>query len=130
MPGDEEEKEVCQRQKAAFKKLCQDHDLVLVPVYDSAGGAGAEHWTLLSVLKVAQGQVQVRYYDTLIEESGSSRACAGDILILMATFLEGCRPDVPRRRNHARQGIVECGFFVCWYIEEEVRHFMEEAWGA
>ena len=84
----------------------------------------------LLVLKVAKGQVQVRYYDTLILESGSSRACAGDILIWMATFLDGCRPDVPRRRNHARQGIVECGFFVCWYVEEEVRHFMEEAWGA
>ena len=49
VPMTDEEKEVNDRQKQSFRKLCKDPVLLLVPVYDDGAGPGGEHWTLLVV---------------------------------------------------------------------------------
>ena len=85
--------------------------------------------SLGGVFQEGKDQFQVRYYDTLQAESQSSRARAGAILGQLASFKDGLSHVLPGRRNWARQGPLQCGFFICWYMEEEVRCWLGEPWG-
>jgi hypothetical protein len=108
-------------QKAAQAKLEQAGTL-LVPCCSAA------HWSLLAVTKgISEGQTEVRYYDTLTQESVSCRALAQFCLDLL---LPGSQ--VPDRRNMSRQvkGSSSCGYWACWYFEEEVRKAAGEQFGS
>ena len=67
---------------------------------------------------------QCRYYDTLEIECALSRFRAQEFL---SKFV-GEDDKLPVRRNSAIQKIQACGFTTCWYIEEEVRHHLQQGW--
>ena len=97
--------------------------VVLIPLWRG------EHWTLIVLDHVER---QCRYYDSLTVESQGSYLVA-DFLVTELhkaghASLEWLPPVCPHRRNFCRQGPLECGFFVCWWLEEECRAMMGEGW--
>lgn len=138
---DEQEEEEAGERKADlegwFRRALEDNDLILVQCWASQG-EGSEHFTLLVLdFQVDAGsECKVRYYDTLQVESFFCRAKALQWLMMAQRVLEGTSRKVPNvlpeRCNKVRQdkGLGECGYHVCWYSEEELRHWRGEGWGS
>ena len=106
--------------------ILQRSSLLLAPVF---GGKkeGNEHWVLLALQKGLGGLYKVRYYDTLQNLHGECQEAAQELLLLLT---QGEVEAIPSRRNVGGQGPLACGFNVCWYLEDEVRHFMGEDWSS
>ena len=113
-----------QKQASAIRALVSKAALLLVPIWSNE--VAAEHWTLLAVDKPLCDQPTLRYYDTLKVESFLSRSRASEFV---SAFI-GQHVMVPARRNKSTQGKLACGFTTCWYIEEELRHHLNEGWAA
>ena len=70
----------------------------------------------------------VKYYDSLMVESEAGYIAAD--MMLTKLKQEGLEhmswlPDSCQHRCHAAvQGPLECGFFVIWWMEEEIRQLM------
>jgi len=120
-PTDAED--VKRRWQAIVKDCTVEGSLVLLPLWHS------EHWVLVVV---DHGEKAVRYYDSLKVESDSCHLVADFILNELAktklTALEWLPGDCPHRCNGVKQGLMECGFFVCRWMEEECRHLLGEGW--
>lgn len=94
------------------KMLCLSEVLVM-PVY----GQGPRHFTLLVLKKTEGAAVEVSYYDTLHVVHGECLRNAKALCELLDVSAEVIRI------NTARQTEVDCGFFVCHYLEEHIRSF-------
>ena len=121
--GEGEEGERCEQLKwrAMWQKVSRKGvKLILMPLTVS------EHWTLLVV---QCSSLQVQYYDSLKFESESGWMVADMLMtkLKQEAFKEGVEhlqwlPDnCPHRCNEAVQGTLQCGYFVAWWLEEEVR---------
>jgi hypothetical protein len=120
----EEPAELVQQWRCILDMCIQDATaVVLFPVWKS------EHWTLLVV---DQGERRCRYYDSLQAESEGSYLVADYVVTSLAkaghASLEWLPAVCPHRVNSCKQGSLECGFFVCWWLEEECRAMMGEGW--
>jgi len=112
-----------QKQERVILHLLQVSKLLLVPLWTEDSGG---HWTLLAVDKVGP-KPEVRYYDTLLEESVLCRSLAQHFFEYFCGeyFEDLC---LPARRNVGGQDHLACGFTTGWYMEEEVRRFKGEGW--
>ena len=79
------------------------------------------HWTLL----VIDVQMKTcRYYDSLQDdEAPMNRVLADSVLSMLKTTdgFEWLPMHLPQRINFCRQQLQQCGFFVAWWMEDEVR---------
>ena len=119
--GEEGERDQQLKWRAMWQKLSRKGvKLMLMPLTVS------DHWTLLVV---QCSSLQVQYYDSLKFESESGWMVADMLLskLKQEALKEGLEhlqwlPDVcPHRCNEALQGTLQCGYFVAWWMEEEVR---------
>ena len=108
--------DVKDRRLRLFRKWFESCTLMLMPIYS---GKGSPHWTLLAVKKV-EADIQVSYYDSLELMHKGCQANAKMLLKLLK--LDGTLTRV----NASRQTDVECGFFVCHYIEDHLRAYKGE----
>ena len=98
----------------AFKRLSilrrwlQEVELLLVPIWGK--GSGPQHWTLLSI----EGK-KAEYRDSLRPLHQSCLANANKMLEALGI------PYVENVVNNAVQSSDECGWFVCHWIEEQLR---------
>ena len=98
----------------AFKRLSilrrwlQEVELLLVPIWGK--GNGPQHWTLLSI----EGK-KAEYRDSLRPLHQSCLANANKMLEALGI------PYVENVVNNAVQSSDECGWFVCHWIEEQLR---------
>ena len=77
------------------------------------------HWTLL-VLEMKLKAV--RFYDSLELESQNCRTFAACIVQdLKKEGVEWLPDMLPKRVNTVKQGLLQCGFYVSFWIEEELR---------
>jgi hypothetical protein len=86
----------------------------------------SDHWTLAVV---NMQQKEVRYYDSLAVESEACFLRADAVLTKLKHHLESLAwiPAVmPHRVNSVKQGPLECGFFVMWWVEAECRSRLGE----
>ena len=135
-----------------FIRGLSEHDLNLLPIYSEKGHGG--HFTLLvldfsasacvGLRLVAQLQVAgrtwsehhasertgfLRYYDTMNE---IKPGCFGAMVRLVSVVLQVAPQELKKaeRRNVARQNGAECLFWACWYLEDEIRHFLGQGWAS
>jgi hypothetical protein len=117
------------KQEAAIKNyIWKPWKLLLVPIYGAR--LAAEHFTLLVVDKqLSESPPVLRCYDTLEYPDLHCLSRAEHFLntFVSVNILEGASLE---RSNFSRQGQLACGFAVCWYIEEELRYFRKEGFGA
>ena len=104
----------------AFKRLSilrrwlQEVELLLVPIWGK--GNGPQHWTLLSI----EGK-KAEYRDSLRPLHQSCLANANKMLEALGI------PYVENVVNNAVQSSDECGWFVCHWIEEQLRVYSGQA---
>ena len=112
--------ESAQRWRTALENLYEDAELLLAPVFAEA------HWALLAIDKKAG---TVRYYDSLACCSEACLRTAQKLLRLLG-WQEHQEPATLAglRRNRAVQEQLDCGFCTCWYLREEVHHFLSGSW--
>ena len=106
-------------QKCWTRPSAVQQALTMFPIWSD------EHWTLLVV---DSKQKECRYYDSLQNQQNSSWMFADHILAELKK-VEGMQwlPEAcPARTNYCRQGPLECGLYVCWWMEEEVRRALGE----
>jgi hypothetical protein len=114
--------------RAALQAMCRKALLVLVPIWDQNGkGSGGAHWTLLAIDRRMK---EIRYYDTLLHEAAGNRASACQVWSMLREFQDDMPVDVPAKRNKVVQEALQCGLFVIWYVEEEIRHFQGQGWAS
>ena len=108
----------------ALRSFCRRNAVVLVPIWSDVGGA--PHWTLLVI---DRGSKALRYYDSLKNQHPGNRAAAVKV---WEEVKEEAMPEVvpEERAGAAIQGPAECGFFVCHWMEEEVRKALGEGGAA
>lgn len=112
--------EVHEKRLRCVRSMFKASKLMLVPLF----GMNPGHFTLLAIEKKCEGEeVAVRYYETLHKPHASCRRNAEAILEIL-----GIDASNLKRTNMARQSGVECGFMVCHYLEENLRHFVGEGW--
>ena len=128
-PG-EEAIELRQKAEQIVGRHFKKHGLLGLPIYSDHTDAAA-HWTLL-VLRKCRNEVQVRYYDSLDDENIFNRCIATDVLIFLSAEIPDMHfPDaLPARTNTRSRQIngVDCGVFVMWFWEGELRRFIGEGW--
>ena len=80
----------------------------------------SDHWTLLVVDAALQ---ECRFYDSLHTPMESCWIFADSLLTELKKLpeMQWLPQACPKRQNHCEQGPLECGFFTCWWMEEEVR---------
>ena len=98
--------------------------LVLCPVW----GPNPDHWTLLIVRKSDEGTWTVLYKDSL---SGFHKGCAENAQRLTTLLSSALMTDLtfPKERCNLKmqpKGSLECGFFVCHWVEESCREELKE----
>ena len=106
--------EVKEKRLRCLKFLYQRGEVVLVPIVSDSG---VGHWTLLSITKKDKEPL-IEYFDSLHHEDKDCKTRAMSILTLLGLETTGLR-----RVNMSRQQGVECGFFVCHYLEDKMRCF-------
>ena len=106
--------EVKEKRLRCLDFLYQRGEVVLVPIVSDSG---AGHWTLLSITKTDEKPL-IEYFDSLTYEDKDCRTRAMRILTLLGLETTGLS-----RVNMSRQTGVECGFFVCHYLEDKMRCF-------
>lgn len=104
---------VAQKRLRILRKMLSLSEVMVMPVY----GQGPRHFTLLVLRKREGGAVEVSYYDSLHVLHGDCLRNAKALCELLAVSAEVLRI------NTARQTGVDCGFFVCHYLEENIRCF-------
>jgi len=119
---EEEDAEKAAMRWSCIEKQCFSGDpsaVVLLPIVHS------EHWVLL-VLDLQNKQC--RYYDSLLVESESCYLRADFLLesLRKSGKAEWLPAALPHRCNAVRQGPLECGFFVLWWMEDECRRRLGE----
>ena len=93
------------------------HGLLGVPIHAEG------HWTLL-VLRRSESMTQIRYYDSLTFMQESCLAAAQKVLKLLLPDAE-----LQERHNTTLQADhFNCGMYVLWYWEGEIRQFIGEGW--
>ena len=93
------------------------HGLLGLPIFAEA------HWTLL-VLRRSEALTQVKYYDSLTFMHEGCLAAAKKVLKLLLPDAE-----IQKRQNQTFQADhYNCGVYVLWYWEGEIRQFMGEGW--
>ena len=102
----------------------QGKKLILLPIW----GNNPEHWTLLILLKGDEGAWTVQYKDSL---SGLHKECQGNaqkLVTLMSCALMTDLEFPEGRCNQKMQpkGSLECGFFVCHWVEQSIREELGE----
>ena len=95
-----------------LKHMFQVSQLLLVPIR----GVEPEHFTLLAVSK--SDKIEVRYYDSLNQKHQDCLRKAGFVLKIL-----GIQCEAISQFNESRQKGVDCGFFCCHYLEDEMRGF-------
>ena len=118
--GDEGDDMLKTKWRTILKAFSGPVKVVLIPL------TVGEHWTLL-VLQMQQNVV--KYYDSLKFESESGYLAADMLLTKLKQQDDlkglGWLPEVcPHRCNCSLQGTMQCGYFVAWWMEEEVRELM------
>jgi len=103
-----------------FRNLWAEANVVLIPVFSCEA---PRHWTLLALRKQSSTKAEVWYYDTLPSGHGGCKRNAA--LLLKALEV---KETLPARCNVCRQLDVECGYLVCHYMEEHLRHHRGEGW--
>jgi hypothetical protein len=116
-----------EKQSHLMRLLFDKSLMLLVPIND--GG----HWTLMVLDQTPRPWTQasqIRYYDTLTQESLGCRRKAEEVRDEIMPDFKGRA--MPCRRNQYRQikGGAGCGFTTLHYMEEEMRHFKGEGWAA
>ena len=96
----------------------KDAKLILLPVW----GDDPEHWTLLIVSQSEEGKWNTRYKDSL---SGFHKGCAENASKLTTLLSASLMTDLqfPKDRCNLKmqpKGSLECGFFVCHWVEQEM----------
>ena len=118
---EEEDAALAASRWSCIEKTCVQHSeaLVLLPILQ--GG----HWVLM-VVDVKQKEC--RYYDSLAVEAESCYLRADFILehLKKIAGMEWLPTSMPHRCNDVKQGPLECGFFVTWWMEEECRRRLGE----
>ena len=120
--GEEADDDQKKKWQMILKTVCRKEvELVLIPL------AVNEHWSLLVLESSLQS---VKYYDSLLHESEAGYLAA-DILLTKLRHdglehMQWLPLSCPHRCHAATQGPLECGFFVGWWMEEEVRQLMGE----
>ena len=97
--------------------------LILLPVW----GDDPEHWTFL-ILKSEEGKWTAQYKDSL---SGLHKGCQGNAQRLATLLSCAVSSDVkfPADRCNRKmqpKGSLECGFFVCHWLEQSIREELGE----
>ena len=103
-----------------FRNLWAEANTVLIPVFSCEA---PPHWTLLALKKQSSTKTELWYYDTLPSGHGGCKRNAA--LLLKALEV---KESLPVRCNVCKQLDVECGYFVCHYMEEHLRHHRGEGW--
>ena len=98
--------------------------LILLPVW----GDAPEHWTLLKLSKGEDGTWSVEYRDSL---SGFHKGCAENAqklttLLACALMKDLKFPDERCNQKMQPKGSLQCGFFVCHWLEQEIREELGE----
>jgi hypothetical protein len=94
----------------------QVFEVLLIPVYCKAGQDLCQHWTLLS-LCTKDGLTHIEYYESLHGLHAANLRNAHIFLDILG--LNNHR--IEEAVNKAKQEAVECGWFVCHYMEELLR---------
>ena len=105
--------DVLERRLCCLRFFFERAQVMLIPVFSDGG---CRHWTLLALRKKGV-EVEVRYYDSLPALHPGCLRCAG--VLVKCLGLEATLS----RRNVSRQTGIECGLFVCHYLENEMRDF-------
>jgi len=117
----EDLEDVTKQWRVILKQCSRSNALVLVPLWKS------EHWVLLVLDHAEQ---TCRYYDSLEVQSESCHLVAdyfvGELKKSDLEELAWLPNSCPCRHNKAKQGPMECGFFVCHYMEAECRAMLGE----
>ena len=102
----------------------QDAKLIVTPVWGNA----PEHWTLLIVEKSSEGEWTVVYKDSLSQMHPTCRENAEKLSTLLACALMVNLKFPADRANKKFQpkGSLECGFYVCHWLEQRVREELGE----
>ena len=107
-------------------RICRGSKRILVPIWS---GVGSPHWTLLAIDRDVKA---VRYYDSLLKPKETNQVQANVFLELLKKQAPEYFPwflaAVLERCNASTQGAEQCGFFVCWWMEEEMRQQLGEGW--
>lgn len=106
--------EVKERRLSCLKRFSEESELLLVPIF------AEKHWTLLRIWKHEGAETEVEYMDSLQHEHKGCLSQAQAMLRLLKLS------DKVERRNVARQTGVDCGHWVCWYVEDAMRAFAGE----
>ena len=98
--------------------------LILLPVW----GSNPDHWTLMIVEKGEEGKWTTKYKDSL---SGFHKGChdnAQSLATLLSCALMRELKFPKDRCNQKMQpkGSLECGFFVCHWVEQSIREELGE----
>ena len=102
----------------------QDAKLILLPVW----GNNPEHWTLLIACKGEDEKWTLKYKDSL---SGFHKGCAENAQRLTTLLSCALMADLkfPEERCNLKfqsKGSLECGFFVCHWLEQAIREELGE----
>ena len=117
-----EDLDALEKQWRVIRHCCsQEGSVVLVPICD--GG----HWTMLVI---DHGMQACRYYDSLAVQVEAAHLKADYLLTQLKKeplpHLQWLPAVCPSRGHGSRQGPLECGFFVGWWMEEECRAMLGE----
>ena len=131
-----------EKQKTYFQRGLSRFDLIIVPIFSEK--AHAPHFTMMvldfsasakvgirlkSEIPGAQRECCLRYYDTCHDLKPHTWEAM--VEFVSSTLL--VRPEdvgEPQRRNQTRQAGEECLFWMCFHIEDEVRHFLGQGWAS
>lgn len=102
--------EVKERRLKVLKRFYDEGASLMVPIF---GGA---HWTLLRIWKHEGAETEVEYFDSLSHQHPVCLSKAQAFLRLLGLPDSGLM-----RKNLARQSGVDCGHWVCFYLEDGLR---------
>ena len=108
--------EIIDKRVAMFRRWFENSDVLLIPVYAKPLSKSCQHYTLL-VIDTSGSHVTVDYFESLKQMHGQCLSNAKvflQLLDLEPALIKG-------RRNVAIQSGVDCGWFVCHWIEEHLR---------
>jgi hypothetical protein len=105
-----------QKRQEFLRLWFQVFEVLLIPVYCRASKDVCQHWTLLS-LSTKDGLTHIEYYESLQGLHAGNLRNAHIFLDILGFSNHRIEEAV----NKAKQEEVECGWFVCHYMEEFLR---------
>jgi len=97
-----------------LRKLYHTREVMMIPIF---GSDAPKHWNFFVIEKMSCGSQMVKYFD-------SRPAHHAGALRNAKTMLKVSQVNEPAgmsRQNFSRQVGIECGFFVCHWLEEHLR---------